>query len=88
MIGALFFSVGSAIFAYLMLRGRIVPAVLAWIGVVGSILAAVVLPLEFVGVVSGPLTRLIWLPLLVFEVWLAFWLIIKGAAMPPRRQSA
>ena len=88
MIGAPFFAVGSTIFAYLMLRGRIVPAVLAWIGVVGSILAAVVLPLEFVGVVSGPLTRLIWAPLLVFEVWLAFWLIIKGAAMPPRRQSA
>jgi hypothetical protein len=88
MIGAPFFAVGSTIFAYLMLRGRIVPVVLAWIGVVGSILAAVVLPLEFVGVVSGPLTRLIWAPLLVFEVWLAFWLIIKGAAMPPRRQPA
>lgn len=88
MIGAVFFAVGSTIFAYLMLRGRIVPVVLAWIGVVGSALAAVILPLEFVGVVSGPLTQLIWAPLLVFEVWLAFWLIIKGAAMPPRRQSA
>jgi hypothetical protein len=88
MIGAVFFAVGSTIFAYLMLRGRIVPVVLAWIGVVGSALAAVVLPLEFVGVVSGPLTRLIWAPLLVFELWLAFWLILKGAAMPLRRQTA
>lgn len=88
MLGAVFFAVGSTIFAYLMLRGRIVPVALAWIGVVGSILAAVVLPLDFVGAVHGPITRLIWLPLLVFEVWLAFWLIFKGVAMPARRQAA
>jgi len=88
MIGASFFAVGSTIFAYLMLRGRIVPVALAWIGVVGSILAVVVLPLEFVGVARGPITQLIWAPLLVFEVWLAFYLIFKGAAMPARRQPA
>lgn len=88
MLGAVFFAVGSTIFAYLMLRGRIVPVALAWVGVVGSILAAVVLPLDFVGAVHGPITRLIWLPLLVFEVWLAFWLIFKGVAMPARRQAA
>jgi hypothetical protein len=28
-----------------------------------------------------------WFPMLAFEVTLALWLIIKGAAMPPRRQS-
>jgi len=88
MLGAVFFAVGSTIFAYLMLRGRIVPVALAWIGVVGSLLAVVVLPLDFVGLVGGPITRLIWLPLLVFEVWLAFWLIFKGAALPARRQAA
>lgn len=88
MIGALFFAVGSTIFSYLLLRGRIVPVTLAWIGVVGSILALVVLPLDFVGLVRGPLTQLIWAPLLVFEVWLAFYLIFKGAAVPARRQAA
>jgi uncharacterized protein DUF4386 len=88
MIGAPFFAVGSTIFAYLLLRGRIVPVSLAWIGVVGSLLAVVVLPLMLAGVVSGPITQLIWAPLLVFEVWLALWLIIKGAAMPARRQAS
>ena len=88
MIGAPLFAVGSTIFSYLLLRGRIVPVALAWIGVVGSALAAVVLPLDFVGIVGGPLTRLIWAPLLVFEVWLALWLILKGAAVPARRQTA
>jgi hypothetical protein len=29
-----------------------------------------------------------WLPLLVFELTFAVWLITKGVAMPARRQSA
>jgi len=66
-----------------------VPVVLAWIGVLGSALAAVVLPLQLAGLIGGALTGLVWLPLLVFEVWLALWLLIKGVATPagatPRR---
>ncbi len=81
-IGATCFAVGSTIFAWLLLRGRIVPVSLAWIGVVGSLAAAVVLPLRQVGLLGGPLTNLVWLPLLVFEVGLALWLIVKGAAAP------
>jgi len=87
-IGATFFAVGSTLFAYLLLRGRIVPVALAWLGVLGSILTVVILPLQLVGVLHGLITDLMWLPLLVFEVTLGLWLIIKGAAMPPRRQSA
>jgi uncharacterized MAPEG superfamily protein len=87
-IGATFFAVSSTLFAYLLLRGRMVPVALAWLGVLASILAVVILPLELVGILRGPITELMWLPLLVFEVWLGLWLIIKGAAMPPRRQSA
>jgi Domain of unknown function (DUF4386) len=87
-LAATFFAVGSTLFAYLLLRGRMVPVALAWLGVLGSILAVVVLPFQLVGILHSPITDLIWLPLLVFEVWLALWLIIKGAAMPPRRQPA
>jgi hypothetical protein len=85
-IGATFFAVGSTFFAYLLLRGRMVPAALAWLGLLASILVVGVLPLELAGVVGGTLTELIWLPMLAFEVTLAFWLIVKGVAMPPRRQ--
>ena len=87
-ISATFFAVGSTLFAYLFLRGRMVPVALAWLGVLGSILALVVLPLQLIGLLHSPITDIVWLPLLVFEVWLALWLIIKGAAMPPRRQEA
>ncbi|MFY9552021.1 MAG: DUF4386 domain-containing protein [Thermoanaerobaculia bacterium] len=87
-VAATFFAVGSLIFTYLLLRGRIVPVPLAWLGVIASILIVVGLPLDAVGILPGPLPQLMWLPMLAFEVPLALWLIIKGAAMPPRRQSA
>ncbi len=87
-ISATFFAVGSTIFAYLFLRGRMVPVSLAWLGVLGSILAVAVLPLQLIGLLHSPITDIVWLPLLVFEVWLALWLILKGAALPTRRQSA
>ena len=87
-ICASFFAVGSTVFAYLLLRGRMVPAALAWVGVVASILVVVGLPLQLVGILHGPITSLMWLPMFAFEVPLGLWLIIKGAAMPPRRHPA
>jgi hypothetical protein len=84
-LGATCFAVASTIFAWLLLRGRIVPSVLAWIGIAGSLAAVVVLPLRQVGFIGGPLTNVIWAPLLVFEVWLGIHLIVKGAAAPAMR---
>jgi hypothetical protein len=84
-ISASFFSVGSLVFAYLLLRGRIVPAALAWVGVLASILAVVVLPLDVAGILRGPITEIVWWPMLAFEVPLAFWLIFKGAAAPVQK---
>jgi hypothetical protein len=87
-IGATFFAVGSTFFAYLLLRGQMVPVALAWLGVLASILLVVGLPLELAGFLRGPITQLMWLPMLAFEVPLGLWLFIKGVAMRPRRQSA
>jgi len=85
---ASFFAVGSLVFSWLLLRGRIVPAVLAWVGLVASVLVVLILPLQLVGVLKSPITDLMWVPMLAFEVPLGLWLIIKGVAMPPRRQLA
>jgi hypothetical protein len=87
-LAATFFAVGSTLFAYLLLRGRIVPVALAWLGVASSVLVMVCLPLQLVGILHSPITDFMWLPMLAFEVTFALWLIIKGAAMPTRRQSA
>ncbi|HVS01083.1 MAG TPA: DUF4386 domain-containing protein, partial [Thermoanaerobaculia bacterium] len=75
--GASFFAIGSTLFAYLLLRGRMVPAVLAWLGVIASVLLVVFLPLQMAGLVGGASTFwagvgwLVWMPMLVFEVGLA-----------------
>ncbi len=87
-IGAIFFAVGSTIFSCLLLRGRMVPVSLAWLGVFASALLVVGLPLQLAGFFTGPLAGYQWLPALVFELLLAPWLLIKGVAMTARTQSA
>jgi hypothetical protein len=89
---AMFFAVGSTLFSWLLLRGRLIPVPLAALGVVASALLAVVLPLQLAGLIGASvnnffsaLTWLVWLPMLVFEVTLAAWLLVNGAA-PARPQ--
>jgi hypothetical protein len=84
-VGATFFSVGSALFAWLLLRGRLIPAALAWVGVIASVLLVVGLPLQFAGVLPGSVVQFLWLPMAAFEIPLALWLIVKGVAAPSRR---
>jgi hypothetical protein len=87
-LSAIFFAVGSLLFCWLFLRGRMLPAALAWLGVLASVLLVGVLPLQQAGLLGGPtswsssVTWLVWLPMLVFEIALALWLMIKGVALP------
>lgn len=90
-VNAIFFAVGSTLFAWLLLKGRMIPAALAWLGIIASPLLLVLLLLQHGGLFaagsswSSSLTWIIWLPMLVFEVWLAFWLIVRGVAAGPSR---
>jgi hypothetical protein len=82
-LGAVFFAVGSLIFSWLLLRGRMVPVSIAWLGVFASGLLAITLPLQIAGFSTGPLTGYYpWLPALVYQIVLALWLLIKGVATP------
>lgn len=87
-LAATFFAAGSTFFSCLLLRGRLIPIPLAWLGVVASVLLVVGLPLQLAGFLRGQVASLMWLPMLAFEVPLALWLLIKGVAMPVRTQSA
>jgi hypothetical protein len=79
----------STIFSYLLLRGRMVPVSIAWMGVFASGLLVVALPLQIAGFPAGPLTGYYqWLPALVSQTVLALWLLIKGVATPATRLSA
>ena len=73
------FALGSTIYCYLFLRGRIIPVWLAWLGLFSSVLLLGILPLKLAGFIDSQLT-IIWIPMLLFEIILAFWLIIKGVA--------
>ena len=73
-----------ALGAWLLLRGRMIPAPLAWLGVVASAGAVVALPLEFVGLFPSRWIWFIWLPLAAYEIPLALWLLFKGATAPSR----
>ena len=75
---ALFFAVGSTAFAWLLLRGRMIPTALAWIGVFASVLLVVCLPLQVIGYLQGPMWQIIWLPMFFFEVPVAIWFLVKG----------
>ena len=91
--GEIYFAVGSTIFSWLLLRGRMIPAGLAWLGVVASAFLVLLLPMQIAGYFGGPrawsspVTWAVWLPMLVYELTLAVWLITKGVAVPARRDS-
>ena len=84
-ISATLFAVGSTLFSWLLLRGRLIPVPLAWLGVVASVLLVVGLPLQLVEVLDGTIVQLMWLPMAAFEIPLAFWLLIKGVGSPAPR---
>jgi hypothetical protein len=86
-IGATCFAVGSTLFSYLFLRARSIPVPLAWLGVLASVLLVAGLPVQLAGFLPASLAWPIWMPMLAFEVTLAFWLLIKGVAVPPRQRS-
>jgi hypothetical protein len=85
-ISSIFYAVGNGIFSFLLLRGRMVPVLLAWLGVLASGMLVVLLPLQLAGFSTGLLSGYYqWLPALVFQIALALWLLIKGVATPAIR---
>ena len=82
LLGGSCFAVGSTLFSLLFLRARSIPVPLAWLGVVSSVALVVVLPLQLAGLVGGPLTSYVWIPMLAFEVPLGVWLLVKGVSTP------
>lgn len=83
-ITAACFAIGSLLFSWLFLKARSIPVLLAWLGVIASLLLVVLLPAQSAGVI-GAVPMIAWMPMLLFEVVLAFWLLIKGAAEPATR---
>ena len=88
LVDATLFAIGSTFFCWLLLRGRMLPRALAWTGVVASVILVVGLPLQLGGLLGAPLTMLVWLPMLAFEVPAGLWLLVKGVPPSPLLQRA
>lgn len=76
--GGFLFAMGSTVFSWLMLRGRVIPVGLAWLGVIASVILDFGLPLQIAGVLRGMPAQLMWLPMAAFEIPVGFWLAVKG----------
>jgi hypothetical protein len=78
LVPATLFAFGSTIFCWLLLRGRMIPTWLAWVGFLGSALIAVGLPLQLADVLHGLATQIMYVPVAVFEITVAVWFLTKG----------
>ncbi len=77
-VAALFFSFGSTAFFYLFLRSRYIPAWLAWLGFVGSLLVPVACFGALVFGLAGAGYWALWAPIGAAEIITALWLLIRG----------
>jgi hypothetical protein len=80
MLGAPFFALGSLAFSWLLLRGRMVPTPLAWLGVAASGMLLIGVPLQLAAVVPLSFTAMLWLPMVIFQLPLGVWLLLKGVS--------
>jgi hypothetical protein len=77
-IGGFLFAVGSTMFCWLLLRGRLIPAALAWLGLAASVLLVAGLPLQLGGIVPARVAMLMWMPMAAFEIPVGVWFLLKG----------
>ena len=88
-IAAILFAFGSTCFTWLLLRGRLIPRPLAWLGLLASVILVIGLPLQLTGLLRGSSASVIWIPMALFEIPLGFWLLLKGVSdVPPTPGSA
>jgi len=86
-IGGVFFGLGSTVFAYLWLKSRYVPRILAAWGIIAS-LVPVVVPMSYMlfprlETAWGPLRRArSGGPIVIFEIALGVWLLLRGIRTP------
>ena len=81
---AYLFAIGSTAFCYVLLRGKLIPTWLAWLGLVGSAIVMVTLPLSFIGLRTASLSGPEWMPIAAFEIVVAFWFLYTGGERRPK----
>jgi hypothetical protein len=83
-----FLGLGSTVFAFLWLKSHYIPKALAALGIVSSLVLAIVTLAIMVFPSLGALGLSYMMPLGIYEVGLGFWLLIKGIQAPPVEERA
>jgi hypothetical protein len=82
LVASFFFAIGSAAFAWVLMRARLAPRSLAVLGLVGSLVPIVGMPLQIIGATRGFNTGLLWVLMFLFEIALGVWLLASGGRDP------
>jgi hypothetical protein len=92
--GEIYFAVGNTIFCWLLLKGAIIPAALAWLGFASSFALSALILSQIAGMFGGrmqwssPVTWFVWLPVLIFELAFAAWLLAGKIRRPSTASSS
>lgn len=85
--GEIYFAIGNTVFCWLLWRGRLIPAALAGLGTVSSLGLSMLIVVQTAGLMGGrmqwssPITWLVWLPLLIFELAFAVLLLSRPSSL-------
>lgn len=77
-IGLVYYSLGSTLFCYLLVKSRYVPRILAWWGLVSSFTALMSTLVIIVFPGTGGIAPGCYAPVGIFEIVTGFWLLVAG----------
>jgi Domain of unknown function (DUF4386) len=77
-LGAFVFTIGSTIFFYLFVQSGYIPRVLAWLGLLASLVAMAACLIHFARPSFPAMTMYAWIPMLLAETSTGTWLLVKS----------
>jgi hypothetical protein len=83
-IAAIFFGMGSILFFYLFFQSTYIPKVLSALGLFGSVLVPIICFASLILPQPSKMLEFGWLPMLVAEISVGFWLLFKGVNLQPQ----
>ena len=87
-IGLVYYSLGSMLFCYLLLKSRYVPRILAWWGLVSSFVALISTLVIIVFPGADGIAPACYAPVGIFEIVTGFWRVVAGIRIPRIAQAS
>jgi hypothetical protein len=80
--GSFVFTIGSTIFFYLFVKSGYIPRVLAWLGLLASVIAMAACLVHFARPSFPAMAMYAWIPMLLAETSTGSWLLVKSVQEP------